>query len=263
MCRLAAYLGPPISLRQFFLAPAHSLYRQSWDPRELTEARLNADGYGVAWQQADGRMGRYTQPMAAWNDLNLPSLADALTSPMWLGNVRSATPGQTVHAINTQPYAVDRLAMTHNGYLSGLAQGGRGRMLARLSDQIQADLHGTTDSEYLFALVRQALVDQATSLEQALAIALEQAVLDTGHQPALLNVCLSDGQTLVFSRYSVDRPNPSLYWHPAHPAYAGGLLLASERFDEDPGWREVQTDSLTVLEPSQPPRQTALPQPRA
>lgn len=259
MCRLAAYLGPSISLRQFLLDPPHSLYRQSWDPQELTEARLNADGYGVAWQQADGRMGRYTQPMAAWNDLNLPSLADALQSRLWLGNVRSATPGQIVHAINTQPYAVERLAMTHNGYLSGLAEGGRGRMLARLSDRIQADLQGTTDSEYLFALVRQALTDGAASLERALAVALEQAVHDTREHPALLNVCLSDGKTLVFSRYSVERPNPSLYWHPTHPAYPGGQLLASERFDEDPGWRTVDTNSLTVLEPDRPPRMTPLP----
>ena len=131
-------------------------------------------------------------------------------SEMCIRDRRSATPGQIVHAINTQPYAVERLAMTHNGYLSGLAEGGRGRMLARLSDRIQADLQGTTDSKYLFALVRQALADGAASLDQALAVALEQAVHDTREHPALLNVCLSDGKTLVFSRYSVERPNPSL-----------------------------------------------------
>ena len=50
MCRLAAYLGPEIPLRSFLLDFPHSLYQQSWDPKELTEARLNADGYGVAWR---------------------------------------------------------------------------------------------------------------------------------------------------------------------------------------------------------------------
>lgn len=259
MCRLAAYLGPQISLRRFLLESPHSLYRQSWDPKELNEATLNADGYGVAWRQANGGMGRYTQPMAAWNDLNLPSLADALSSGLWLGNVRSATPGQIVHAINTQPYAVEHLAMTHNGYLSGLAEGGRGRMLARLSDQIQADLQGTTDSEYLFALIRQSIADGADSLATALVTALEQAVHDTGARPALLNVCVSDGESLVFSRYSVERPNPSLYWHPAHPDYPGGQLLASERLDQEPGWQAVKENSLSILRPGREPQVTLLP----
>lgn len=247
MCRLAAYLGDPIPLRRFLLDFPHSLYQQSWDPQELAEARLNADGYGVAWRQQNGGMGAYTQPMAIWNDVNLPALADALVSDVWLGNVRSATPGQPVHAINTQPFAVERLAMTHNGYLSGLASGGRGRMLARLSDTVQSALHGTTDSEYLFALLRQALLDGASSPAVALEATLRAAAECTDGEPALLNICLTDGESLVFSRHAIERPCPSLYMNLSHPRMNGGLLLASERLDDDAGWQTVPPHTITTL----------------
>ena len=253
MCRLAAYLGPEIPLRSFLLDFPHSLYQQSWDPKELTEARLNADGYGVAWRQRDGRMGAYAQPMAIWNDVNLPALADALTSTSWLGNVRSATPGQPVHAINTQPFAVDRVAMTHNGYLSGLAQGGRGRILSNLSDVVQSQLNGTTDSEYLFVLLRQASLDGAPDLATALAAALRIATQCTAGQAALLNVCVSDGEQLVFSRHAVERPCPSLYLNRSHAGSPGAQWLASERFDDDAGWAEVAPHTITTLAADQPP----------
>ena len=79
MCRLAAYLGPEIPLRSFLLDFPHSLYQQSWDPKELTEARLNADGYGVAWRQRDGRMGADTIIWLA----SAPELQAYKTPQLW------------------------------------------------------------------------------------------------------------------------------------------------------------------------------------
>ena len=49
MCRLAAYIGPTLRLEELLLKPEHSLVKQSWAPREMMEARLNADGYGFGW----------------------------------------------------------------------------------------------------------------------------------------------------------------------------------------------------------------------
>ena len=49
MCRLAAYLGPSLPLNQFLLDPPHSLVHQSWSPREMYYAKMNADGYGFGW----------------------------------------------------------------------------------------------------------------------------------------------------------------------------------------------------------------------
>ena len=89
MCRLAAYLGPAISLQQLLLQPPHSLYRQALEPRELIYARVNADGYGFGWYTDDGKPAVYTSTLPIWSDGNLPHLARSLVQPLWLAEVRS------------------------------------------------------------------------------------------------------------------------------------------------------------------------------
>ena len=48
MCRLLAYLGPPIRLDRLIVEPEHSLVEQSYKPREMTSGHVNADGFGRA-----------------------------------------------------------------------------------------------------------------------------------------------------------------------------------------------------------------------
>ena len=45
MCRLLAYLGEPIPLEELIFKPEHSLVVQSYQPKELEFALLNADGF--------------------------------------------------------------------------------------------------------------------------------------------------------------------------------------------------------------------------
>jgi len=78
MCRLAAYLGPAISLQQFLIDQPHSLYKQSWEPQELKYAKLNADGYGFGWYNRESAACTYTNPAPIWSDNNLPALAATL-----------------------------------------------------------------------------------------------------------------------------------------------------------------------------------------
>ncbi len=49
MCRLLGYLGQKILLESIVTQPEHSLIVQSYKPREMQEALLNADGFGVGW----------------------------------------------------------------------------------------------------------------------------------------------------------------------------------------------------------------------
>ncbi len=78
MCRLAAYIGPVLRLEELLLKPDHSLVKQSWAPREMMEARLNADGYGFGWFDHTGRPLRYRQTMPIWTDPNLAELGRGL-----------------------------------------------------------------------------------------------------------------------------------------------------------------------------------------
>ncbi len=136
MCRLAAYLGPAISLQQFLIDPPHSLYRQSWEPRELKYARLNADGFGFGWYDPDGEPAKYTHSAPIWADANLPALARSLHNTLWIAEIRSATEGNPVHALNTAPFCADRRLFIHNGFISDFHHQVRPRMLQLLPPRL-------------------------------------------------------------------------------------------------------------------------------
>ena len=296
MCRLAAYLahnphqaGAAVSLDHFFTRPAHSLYRQAWEPRELRYARLNADGFGVAWWtlRTDAQAAppaRYVQDCATWNDLNLPNLGRAITATNWLGSVRSATAGQPLHTVNSQPFVDDAMAFAHNGYLGEFRAAVRARLHARISPEIAADLIGSTDSEHLFALVRQhadihSASDAAEAsankhpmanpmanpmsnpIAHAIAHPIASAVADTLRDiqsmlpedaDALLNIIVSTHDALIVAKHAVRAPCPSLYATDAHPDFPG-WLVASEAFDEHPSWQPLPDHSLVVLRPGSAP----------
>ena len=246
MCRIAAYIGPPISLQALLLQPQHSLYRQSWEPKELRYAKLNADGYGVAWLGENGVPARYTSDLAIWNDHNLPHLARNLRSPVWLCNVRSATPGNAHHAINAQPYADRELLFTHNGYLGGFPGETRRKLLAALFAEAHDAIEGTTDSEHTFALLRSTAGETLTS---QLAATLSRLAELTGETSSLLNLAVADAEQLLVARHAIAAECPSLYVTDSHPDFPGAWVAASERFDDHSAWQAVPPHSVLTLRP--------------
>lgn len=251
MCRIAAYLGSPISLRTFMREHAHSLYKQSWAAKELVTATVNADGYGVAWLADDAKPALYRNIMPVWADPNLPHLERCLHSKLWLGNVRSATEGLASHMDNTQPFADDRLMFTHNGFIGDFPRTARRPIRAQLDADIEADIRGSTDSEYLFALLRQQRCLPADALSATHAWLRQHFAKND--VPALLNIVVSDGASLVALRAAFNIHPASLYYHPSHPGLSKGAVVASERFDDDPGWHPVPQDHLLTLTPGQAP----------
>lgn len=244
MCRIAAYLGPPLALESFLREPPHSLYRQAWAPREMRTAVVNADGWGTAWFAPDGRPALYRSALPIWADVNLAALGRSLHAGLWLGNVRSATAGHGTDTLNTQPFADERLVFTHNGFITDFARSLRRRLRASLDEQVEAEIHGNTDSEHLFALVRQ----YAGGPGEALAAAVDRVAqwLAGGDATAMLTAVVSDGEALHAVRAAVRAEPPSLYWHDAYPPF-GGAVIASEAFDDDPGWREVPPQHRLTL----------------
>lgn len=163
MCRLAGYLGPAAPLSSLLMDPPHSLLVQSYRPRELREALVNADGVGVAWYPENGDVQpvRYRSTLPIWSDQNLAELAPRIRSNLILGAVRSATPGIGVSLANTQPFVHGRLSFFHNGYLEDFPHNFMRPIRNELSDDLYAGLEGTSDSEHLFALLLQRLGTKA------------------------------------------------------------------------------------------------------
>jgi len=249
MCRLAAYTGPQIPLRQLLLEPEHSLMVQSWEPEEMAEAVLNADGFGFGWYGGDGVPGKYVNTVPMWSDVNLEALGRSLSSGLWLANVRSATPGQAVSLDNTQPFLDGAVMYLHNGYIKGFRESVRARFHEYLGPRIQAGIQGNTDSEYLFALFRQFLASGHDPLAALRGLLASLPDLLAG-APALVNLVISDGQNLLACRHACNEGAcPTLYYTDSHPDFPDASLLASERFSVPAAWEPVAENSILVIAP--------------
>lgn len=260
MCRLAAYLGPEIPLEQFLLRPEHSLVVQSWAPRELRYAKLNADGFGIGWYGPDDLPALYVNPMPIWSDANLDALGRSLVYDLWIASVRSATPGFASGAANTQPFAGDELLFTHNGYVGDFHRSVRLPLLERLDPDVTAGLRGNTDSEHLFALIRQLLAeDEELSLEAAMVEAMGLiATWCDGHE-ALLNLLITDGERVYALRHGHNHQSPSLYYTTDDEHFPeGAQLVASEPLTTAEFWQPVPDGHILILDPEQPPELLAL-----
>jgi glutamine amidotransferase len=260
MCRLAAYSGPDITLAKFLLAPGHGLMEQSWAPREMREARLNADGYGFGWFAADGCAATYRIPMPIWTDANLPSLARSLTARQWLANVRSASDRMPVNPFNTMPFAEDRLLYMHNGFVQDFALALRPQLRRTLEPQFESGIHGNTDSEYMFALLRQLRAQQAPGepLENSLVELCTSLAQWLGDTKALLNFVVGDGQSLYAVRHALNGECPSLYCCVGEADYPGGVLVASEPMTDAACWSSIAEHTVCVFTAAEAPRVLAL-----
>src|SRR5690606_22768695 len=202
MCRLAAYTGPAIPLARLFTEPPHSLLRQSWAPREMREGVVNADGFGFGWYAAtDGEPAVYVNTCPAWTDPNLEALCRSLESEVWLANVRSATPGQGLSHANTQPFTDGRVMFLHNGLIDSFRERGRARLHRWLLPEIQAGIRGETDSEFLFAVLRQCLRAGAGDIKAAFLDAVHALPEILDGTRVLFNVVCCDGENLFACRY--------------------------------------------------------------
>ena len=117
MCRFTMYLGPPIRMASLLIEPAHSLILQSSHATERTEP-LNGDGFGVGWYapQLTPTPAVFRSISPAWNNSNLRSLSDVVSSPCILAHVRAATAGMPVGETNCHPFQ-------HGDYLFMLGHG--------------------------------------------------------------------------------------------------------------------------------------------
>lgn len=247
MCRLLGYWGVPIPLDQLLYAPEHSLVVQSYQPRELEIALLNADGFGVGWYHPDRQTEpfRYRHTLPIWNDVNLPSLARYVESGCFLANIRSATPGLAVDLSNCQPFQQGQLLFTHNGYIERFRATLYRPIRDRIQDTAYQQIHGLTDSEHMFALwVNELEQHPGLSLAEGLQRSLHTLTELAGEYGVRIaaNVMVSDGQQLVACRFDNQAVPPSLYVL----ASASAVIVASEPLFVDQ-WQSVPPNTLLQI----------------
>ncbi|MCG8324417.1 MAG: class II glutamine amidotransferase, partial [Thiotrichales bacterium] len=200
MCRLAAYLGRRISLHNFFSGSQHSLVTQSYQPGEMHEAILNADGFGIGWYDDSGQAVSYKHTLPAWSDTNLVALGNSLSQSLWVANVRSATPGQAVHLGNTQPFIHNNLHFMHNGFIDDFQTGFKERLVPLLDADIISRIPGDTDSAWIAALFHQQ-IKTSRDIGAALGHTCQQLESILGDGRCLLNLVVTDGKALHAVRH--------------------------------------------------------------
>ena len=291
MCRAVAYMGPALRVSALLHDPDSALVRQSIDPRYLH--MLNLAGFGMAaWNERDADPEEplvYRSTTVPVYDANLVSLAHKLSTTCMLGHVRGvayrADAGFGPQNLHPFRYPGARLALCHNGDLSGF-----GRLKAALQEHVRPELRamaqGTTDSEWVYALLLSQLDDpSAWSTEQELLRAVDQTLrllrrLRAAHgidTSSSLNLFMGDGRQLLalrftfdFGRYSLDldkmheanarylslwatvgdrfSPDEAGHWAMRSGSGPRAAILASEPLTKDPtGWVEVpEYAALTV-----------------
>ena len=259
MCRMAAYLGPTIRLDQFLTRPAHSLVVQSYAPKELVYAKVNADGYGFGWYDANSQAVNYRCTMPIWSDPNLENLGRGLESDLWLAYIRSATEGSSVNHANTQPFYDDELLFMHNGYIEDFTTQVRHEISDYLSNDIRAGIQGTTDSEYLFAILRELLSsNKDLSIEEACSTLFDLLAGWLGDTTALLNFIITDGELIYAIRHGHNHDSPSLYYTTDDELFPDAQLVSSEPLTHGELWQPVPDHHILILSNDEPPELFAL-----
>ncbi|MDF9811248.1 ergothioneine biosynthesis protein EgtC [Streptomyces sp. SPB162] len=234
MCRHLAYLGPPITLRTVLTEPEHSLYRQSWAPREQLHGTVNADGFGVGWYaDRDPVPARYRRAGPIWADASFPDLARVITTGALLAAVRSATEGGAAGENAAAPFAADRWLFSHNGALTGWPAALE-QAAARLSAAELLSLDARCDSAFVWALALHRLRAGEPPGDALAGTIADLVPPDQGR----LNLLLTDGAVIAATAWG-----DTLYYR-HEPGRS--VLVVSEPHDDEDTWVRVPDRTLLV-----------------
>jgi glutamine amidotransferase len=253
MCRLFSLsAAAPVRAAFWLLEAPDSLAEQS---------RRNPDGYGLATLRPDG-WEVDKEPVAAYADADFRREATESVSPRFLAHVRYASVG--AHRLeNTHPFELDGRVFAHNGHIGGLD-----RLEAELGSEMRR-VRGDTDSERFFALATREIAARDGDAGAGLAAA---AGWIAAHLPLYaLNCILATADGVWALRYPATHDllvleraagGPGGDRHLEHASAAGrirvrsgdlaaqpSVVVATERMDEDPGWRALDAGELLHIAP--------------
>lgn len=230
----------------------------------VLQSRKNADGTGIGYFDEHGQPQIDKRPIAAFKDRSFASEARHLRSRTFVAHIRHASTGGLTMA-NTHPFnQADRL-FAHNGAIGDLPkleqQLGEGRRL----------LQGESDSERYFALITGEIARNGGSVAAGIRAAVDWVVREL---PVVsINFVLTTESDLWALRY----PETDTLYVLERRAGGGAsgerhaleqrsehgtriqtehgrdhplVVVASERLDEDPEWREVRSGELLHVGPS-------------
>jgi glutamine amidotransferase len=219
MCRVLAYLGEPLPVRSLLFDADNGLVAQSHSPR-MMNTFLNLAGFGMqAWDPASLHPEEpftYKTTTLPSFDRNLRFLSAKIAPTCLVAHVRGVTYSDEVVVADTNlhPFRFPgaSVVLAHNGHLRQFA-----RMRYSLVEHVRAELaqciEGTTDSEWIYALILSQLDDPfglpetrelADATARALRILREVRAAHGIDTSSPVNLFLSTGRAVVATRFSFD-----------------------------------------------------------
>lgn len=250
MCRLFGLSGGSQRIRATFwlLEAPDSLAVQS---------RREPDGTGLGTFDADGTPRVDKAPIAAYQDQQFAQEAKERVSSTFIAHIRYASTGG-LRPENTHPFQQRGRLFAHNGVIADLP-----RLEAELGDYLPL-VHGETDSERFFVLITRHTDDHGGDIAAGITSAARWIAANLPIYA--INMILTTPDELFALRYPdthdllvLQRPagGPHGQRHLDQASAAGrvrvrsgtlatapAVVLASERMDDNPGWRSLKSGEL-------------------
>jgi len=218
MCRALAYLGQPVLLDHLLFQPDSALIRQSYMPKMLH--MLNLAGFGMrAWDRHSFDAEKpfsYASTALPVFDRNLKALAEKIRPTCVLAHVRGVAYSTEVDISlqNVHPFQYPgfRLALAHNGDLARMREM-KPLLLQYIRPEIAMLISGTTDSEWIYALLASQLDDPTShcsaaalvgGVDRTLAIIREVRAQLGIATSSSVNLFITTGEQLAAVRYCFD-----------------------------------------------------------
>lgn len=269
MCRLYGFrANEPTKVECTLVRAQNALLVQS---RSDLRGWSHSDGWGIAYYQ-DSELLIERRETAAFQDQGFSVAAERAYAETVLAHVRRSTVGGPA-LDNTHPFSQPPWVFAHNGTVRAM-QELRPRLLREIEEAIDERPEGTTDSETVFLWLLAGMVKQGLDISRpmgdskrlvgilaAAVLTIEERCLAAGaEKPARLNFMLTDGHSLVASRW-----RNSLHWvarvgvhdceicgiphirHDPSKEYHA-VVVASEPISHEE-WEEVPEGSIIAIDP--------------
>ncbi|MDN5688362.1 MAG: class II glutamine amidotransferase [Brachybacterium sp.] len=227
----------------------------------LNQSHFNADGTGFGWIDETGSARIRKRPVAAYESEAFARAAATLRSSSMIAHIRLSS-GAVHSDENTHPFLQDGIITAHNGVLEVTDE-----MRRRVAELGTADhVHGTTDSEWMAALITGEVAVHDGDLHAGVVAALRWI---SAHVPVYsVNILVMNRDELIavrlpatnelwvlersatdeHPREAFEQSSDSLRARSEDLRGVRSVVIASEPMDDDPAWRLMGSGELVRLD---------------
>lgn len=231
MCRILSYLGKPILIEELLYKPDNSFIKQSYHPKYMSHL-LNLAGFGlVAWDNVsyDPKLPYlYKTPQLPFYDENLRNLSSKISPHCLLAHLRGVTYSdkQIISTQNVHPFLFpgSNVALAHNGSLYNFEMM-KYDLLEYIHEPLRKNIHGTTDSEWIYSIFLSQLPNPVGNYEAS-------------------EIIKATIETLKILQRVRRKHNISIN-SPVNLFITNGEFIAATRFVLDYGWQASDAEAVS------------------